>query len=127
MGPPASKAERLSEFFQRLRLAPTCGDWTAARKQLEEIMNAVEDERSGIPFNSDAAAAPPDGRMYPPHDKYLRDSGSPYVQLFGHVRHRTAFGVNGAIKITLSDGAVAVDKPGSDGRTVDDLHPEVVQ
>jgi hypothetical protein len=122
-----SKAERLSELFRRLRIAPTCRDWIEARRQLEDTMNAVEDEFSGIPFNPDAANVPPDGRMYPPHDKYLRDSGSPLVHLFGHVRHRTAFGVNGAMKITLSDGTVALDKPGADGRTVDDLYAEGVQ
>ena len=65
--------------------------------------------------------------MYPPHDNFLRDSGSPLVQLFRHVRHRTAFAVNGAIKITLSDGTVAIDKPGADGRTVDELLMETIQ
>lgn len=122
-----SKTERLFEFFRRLRSAPLCSDWMEARRQLEDIMNAVEDEFSGIPFNPEAANAPPDGRMYPPHDKYLRDSGSPLVHLFGHVRHRTAFGVNGAVKITLSDGTVALDKPGADGQTVDELYTEGVQ
>jgi hypothetical protein len=65
--------------------------------------------------------------MYPPHDRYLKNSGSPLIQLFGHVRHRTALAVNGAIKITLSDGTVAVDKPGADGRTVDELLTETIQ
>lgn len=65
--------------------------------------------------------------MYPPHDKYLRDSGSPLVHLFRHVRHRTAFGVNGAVKITLSDETVVLDKPGADGQTVDELYREGVQ
>jgi hypothetical protein len=115
------KAARLAEFFRRLERAPACSHLASAREQLEEIMNAVEDEFSGVPFNPDAQNAPPDGRMYPPHDKYLRDSGSSKVQLFAHVRHRTAFAANGAIKITLSDGTVAIDKPGQDGRTVDDV------
>lgn len=122
-----SKIERLTELFRRLQLAPTCSNWIEARKQLEDIMNAVEDEFSGIPFNPDAANEPPDGRMYPPHDKYLRDSGSPRVHLFGHLRHRTAFGVNGAVKITLSNGTVVLDKPGADGQTVDELYAEGVQ
>jgi hypothetical protein len=122
-----NKSERLSEFFRRLRLAPDCSNWLEARRQLEDILNAVEDELSGIPFNPDAASAPPDGRIYPPHDKYLRDSGSPLVHLFGQTRHRTAFGVNGAVKITRPDGTVELDKPGADGQTVDDLYAEGVQ
>ncbi len=112
-----AKAERLAEFFRRLAASPPCADGASARRQLADLLNAVEDELSGIPYDPAAAVerVPPDGRMYPP---YVVSLMSPRVTVFFHIRHRTAIATNGAIRITL-DGAVVLDKPGADGRTID--------
>lgn len=87
-------------------------------------MRNVEDELSGIPENPDAATSPPDGRMYPPHDRYERNSGSSRARLFKQTGHETWFGENGAIKIRRSDGVVEIDKPGANNQTVTDLLSE---
>lgn len=111
------KSERLAEFFRRLAAAPPSVDSASARAQLAEILNAVEDELTGIPYSAQAAVelVPPDGRMYPP---YIVSLIGARVVVFAHIRHRTAIATNGAIQITL-DGVVVLDKPGADGRTID--------
>jgi hypothetical protein len=75
--------------MRRLEVASPFESGIAARNALAEIMKAVEDELSGIPENPGAAAAPADGRMYPPDDKFEISSGSVRVRLFKQLRHRT--------------------------------------
>jgi hypothetical protein len=96
----------------------------AARTAVEDLMRTVEDELSGIPENLDAATNATDGRMYPPHDDFEIDTGNPRVRSFRHkARHKTSFGTNGAILITLGADTV-IDLPGADGLTVPDLMTE---
>lgn len=64
----ATKPERLAEFLRRLRMTPAASDFNEAYCQLCDILNAVEDEMTSIPF--DMANWQSNGRMYPP----LRDS-----------------------------------------------------
>jgi hypothetical protein len=89
-----------------------------ARATLEGIMKAVEDEHSGIPENPDSTTAGTDGRMYPPHDRFEIEAGSPRIRIFKQFRHRTTFGENGALRITTPDGAVVIDLPGTDGKSI---------
>jgi hypothetical protein len=84
-------------------------------------MRQVEDMLSGIPEDPTSPTAGTDGRMYPPDDRFEVDSGSGHVRTFKQLRHRTAFGDNGAIRITLSDGTIEIDLPGADGRLISDL------
>jgi hypothetical protein len=84
-------------------------------------MREVEDELTDIPFNPDAAYAPPDGRMYPPHEIYERASGHIDVRFFLHKRHRTWIGKNGALKFASAEGSVDLDLPGADGQTIANL------
>jgi hypothetical protein len=117
----ATKRDRLDEIIRRLNGLPAFHDAAAARLALEEVMRNVEDELSGIAENPDSATSPPDGRMYPPHDRYEKVSGSPRVRLFKQTGHQTWFGENGAIRIQQSNGVIEIDKPGADHKTVTDL------
>jgi hypothetical protein len=115
--PARPKAERLAEFFRRLAAAEPSPDGASARAQLTAILNAVEDELSGIPYSAEASREmiPPDGRMYPP---YCASVIGPRLTIFNHIRHRTAIAVNGAIRIVLGN-EIVIDKPGADGRNID--------
>jgi hypothetical protein len=118
------KRERLRVFFGRLNAAPPASTHNAAVALFEATLNGVEDEMSGAPYN--LANSPQDGRMYPPQPDNVR----PYVNQTGATvgtRHRSAWhitwvGANGAIKIASArDKAIHLDKPGQDGRKVDEL------
>ena len=117
----ATKRERLDEIMKRIRADAPYRTGVEVRAAVERIMKDVEDELSGIPGNPDAAIAPSDGRMYPPHDKYERRSTSSHVRIFKQARHLTFFGNNGALKIVYADGTVELDLFGIDGRFVADF------
>lgn len=115
--PDAAKAERFAEFLRRLDAAPTASDFEEAYRQLSDILNAVEDELTTIPF--DPANWRNDGRMYPPQMDGLRAvPGRSDVRRFRSRSHNTLIAINGAIEIReLSDRAI-FSKPGADGQTV---------
>jgi hypothetical protein len=123
----ATKRERLDEMIRRLNRLPLFEDAASVRLALEEVMRNVEDELSGIPENPNAAISPPDGRMYPPDDRFEKVSGCLRVRLFKQTAHETWFGENGAIKIRQSNGVIEIDKPGADLRTVTELLSECQQ
>ena len=118
---PATKAERLAIFRERLLVAPPARNLKDARALLEKVLIAVEDEFSGVPFN--LANSSSDGRMYPPLDDNRKVfSTAPRVERFKSAGHLVFLGGNGAVKIVLrSDETVFLDKPGNDGRTIDEL------
>lgn len=118
---PASKAERLKAILIQLEVAGPFSDGVSARDALAEIMERVEDQMSGVPSNPNSVTAPTDGRMYPPDDRFEISSGSSNVRTFKHVRHRTSIGKNGAVMITLPSGEILFNKPGLNGKTIDDL------
>jgi hypothetical protein len=121
-----SRRERLREMLHRLSIAAPFSDGAHARAALERIVREVEDEHSGVPEDPNAhLAKTSDSRMYPPHDRFGFPSGSPRVSAFGQTGHRTFFGDNGAVRIERrSDGAVEIDIPGVDGKTIKDLRAE---
>jgi hypothetical protein len=120
----ASKRERLDELFRRLRENHPFSSLSEARSALEVIMRGVEDALSGIPEAKDPTAALNDGRMYPPHDDYLVETGTSEVLCFKHkARNRTYLANNGAILITGPDATCLVDLKGMDGRAVADFLP----
>ena len=120
---PIPKTERLSEIIRRLVDAAPFRDGDVARSALEEIMRSVENAWSGVPEDPMAAISPDptDGRMYPPHDDFERSSGSPFVRLWRHRRHKTYIGSNGALQIERASGFIEVDIPGCDGKCVCEL------
>jgi hypothetical protein len=113
-------------MLRRLSNAAPLSDGAQARISLERIMREVEDEHSGVMEDLNAHLAnTTDGRMYPPHDRFAFPSGSPRIKAFGQTGHRTFFGDNGAVRIERrSDGAVEIDIPGVDGKTIVDLRTE---
>jgi hypothetical protein len=120
----ASKKERLDELFRRLREKHPFGSLSEARSALEDIMREVEDELSGVPEANDPTTALNDGRMYPPHDDYLVETGTSEVLCFKHkARNRTYLATNGAMRISGPDGISFVDLKGMDGRFVADFLP----
>jgi hypothetical protein len=113
----ATRAERLAEFLRRLAAAPVAADLDEAFRQLSDILNAVEDEMTSIPF--DPANWQNDGRMYPPQP----DSGRPIpgrgdVKRFRTRGHNILIGDNGAIEIRALSGRPVLSNPGADGRTI---------
>ena len=110
-----SRQARLAMFLERLSIAPTASTFEEDFGQIHDIMNAVEDEYSGVPYNPPSWQT--DGRLYPP----LPDSEraivppSPGLRLFRARYHKVYIGDNGAIEIRLQN-EVLVNKPGTNGR-----------
>jgi hypothetical protein len=63
---PLPKGARLRELIRRLLALPRAGSHDEARRQIEDTLNEVEDELSGVPFRPDNWRT--DGRMYPAQD-----------------------------------------------------------
>jgi hypothetical protein len=117
------KTERLAEFCRRLLSAPPAASRDEALTQLTNILNAVEDELTTIPY--DPSRWLNDGRLYPPQPDSIREvPASPGVRRFRSRTHNTFIGGNGAMEIVRMDGTVELRKPGADGRGVWELDPE---
>jgi hypothetical protein len=115
--PDAGKAERFAEFLRRLGAAAPASTFDEAFRQLSDILNAVEDDMTSIPYDPDNWQN--DGRMYPPQLDNLRSvPGRSDVRRFRSKAHNTLIGDNGAIEIRDLSGHLIFSKPGADGRTV---------
>lgn len=115
------KRERLQEFYRALAAEPFASTYEEARAQHANVLNAVEDALTGVPY--DPSQWETDGRMYPPLDDNMKKvPGHPHVRRFRHVLHSTYIGENGSIEITRYDGTVEFRKSGSDGRGVWELN-----
>jgi len=114
------KRERLDEFFRRLLAAPAVGSADEAMQQLSNILDAVEDELSGVPNVPDNWRE--DGRIYPPKlDNVHPVARHPNVKRFRSLGHSTFVGINGSLEVVARDGSVELSKPGLDGRSVWEL------
>lgn len=114
------KKERLRIFIERLSLAQPTTSADDALELVAEVLNAVEDEHSGVPNNPEAWKD--DGRMYPPQENNRREvPDRPSVRRYRSARHNTLIGSNGSIRIEEVGGAVLLDKPGRDGRRIEEL------
>ena len=116
------RSERRRIFFERLMQSEPASTHEEGYDLLASTLNGVEDEMSGVRF--DPANWMADGRMYPPlPDRLLaptvESTGRYFV--YQNKRHRTIIGVNGAIKVVVGKATtVELNKPGRDGRTVDE-------
>ena len=114
------KRVRLEEFFSRLSAAPRAGTLDEALNQLTSILDAVEDEMTGI-LNSPKNWRD-DGRIYPPQmDSMYVVPGHPQVRRFRSLGHNTYIGMNGSMEIIGLDGTAELSKLGVDGRAVWEL------
>ena len=116
-GGNVSRQQRLQIFFQRLRAAPPATSHAEALSQITTLLNAVEDELSGIPYDP---SLPDDGRMYPPQPDSIRSTALADVLRDRSAKHSTLIGENGTIRL-VGEGTrrVDLDKPGADGRKID--------
>jgi hypothetical protein len=115
-----SKTERFRIFLERLSAKTPAASTDGAVAMLSEILNAVEDEFSGIPCNPSLWMS--DGRMYPPQEDNFR--AIPKRLSLRRCRskgHYIYFGQNGSIRIEALDGEILLDKPGADRRKAYDL------
>jgi hypothetical protein len=112
------KHERLKEIFGRLEMAPAATNADEAVEQLTTIMDAVEDQFSGVPFNPESWQH--DGRLYAPQGDSARSvPGSAHVTRYRTRRHNVFVAVNGALEVqTVASKDVVFSKPGADGRGV---------
>jgi hypothetical protein len=114
----ATRGERLAEFLRRLRLASSCPSADSALDCVRTILNAVEDELSGIPY--DPCHPRQDGRLYPPKlAARCRMPGRPDLRRYRFKRHRLYIGLAGAIVIEHREFGVVFSKPGWDGASVE--------
>ena len=112
------KVERFAEFFKRLAAAPAASGRDQALRQIANILDAVEDEFSGIAY--DPTTPYRSGRMYAPQPDARRPvPGRSDAIRFESRKHSTVIADNGAIRVIMNrGGGVVLDKPGADGRTV---------
>lgn len=109
------KSARLAELYARLTAAPAAAGHDQAFDLLERMVNAVEDEMSGVPYNP--ASSHNDGRMYPPSREFEVDSDTSGSRCYRQRGHKTYIGLNGAIKIVkLGSTQVVLSKAGADGK-----------
>ncbi|MCW5865672.1 MAG: hypothetical protein KIS61_00280 [Candidatus Eremiobacteraeota bacterium] len=122
-----SRKERLALFFQRQGESPPFQSFNEALERLSQILNLVEDEFSGVPFEPDAHET--DGRMYPPQADSIRAVDEfPAVSRLRHKGHNTFINENGAIEIRLiavppESGDLLFQKLGSTGKGVWENEP----
>src|SRR3954469_24400573 len=99
----STKAQRLVEFVRRLRWAAPASNAEDAFGLIARTLNAVEDEFSGTPFDSDAWET--DSRLYPPQIDSRRSVPSRAdVTRYRSRSHNTFIAENGAIEIQTVDG-----------------------
>jgi hypothetical protein len=108
-----SKQERFRIFLERLEAASAAGSADEALVLIHNILNAVEDEFSGVPY--DPLRWETNGRMYPPQEDNLRSvPNRPSLRRYRHVNHNTFVGENGSIRIETIQDEVLLDKAGEE-------------
>jgi hypothetical protein len=120
----ATKRERIAVFLEIARCVPPVATQDQAKRLVDEILTAVEDEFSGVPNRPDDGLA--DGRMYPAHEKFRRPSENPKMSIYAHLGHISIFGINGSFRIVAKGKGqfpeqILLDREGDDGRKIDDL------
>ncbi len=87
--------ERLQIFYGRLAAASAASTAEEALEQITQILNAVEDEFSGLPY--DPPSWREKRRLYPPDPAFERDLPEwPAVRKFRQTGHSTFIGANGS-------------------------------
>lgn len=114
-----TKRQRLDEVYRRLTAAAPAETAVAALALLARVINTVEDELSGLPYDQLASRTMVAGpRMYPPLADSRKAGIIGGVERFRAYRHHILIGPNGAISIRLDSGAIVFSKPGADGEKI---------
>lgn len=111
-------------FLDRLAQVPAAASEAEALTQIRNVLDAVEDDHSGVPNDPDNWQS--DGRMYAPRaDSRRVVSGHPKVVRYRNRAHNTFLGRNGSIEIRAVQpgvrpevGSLLLSKPGADGRSL---------
>jgi len=113
-----SRAERVAEFYRRIKAEPAPATRLARREQLARLLKEVEDEMSGIPYDPEERGD--DGRMYPPRDDSERDvPNAPGVTRYRTKGHNVFIGDNGAVEVQIvGTGEQQLALPGADGKGI---------
>ena len=123
MGAARAPLERIALFFERLKAHPAAATHDEAFRAVADILNAVEDEFSGAPYDPEKHLS--DGRMYPPQEDSRRQvAGRDDVVRYRSRGHNTWIANNGAMRIEKignkgQPAVLCLDKPGADGKTVE--------
>lgn len=113
-----SREERVAEFLKRLTEAEDADSDSMAFQLISDVLNAVEDEMTEIPYRPDQWQN--ENRMYPPEEDNARDvEGRPDLVRYRSRGHNTFIRSNGAIEIRNLAGKVLISKHGQDGKGVE--------
>ena len=124
-----SKRDRVHLILESILEAPAAASRNEALVLLDQAFRSVEDQHSGVPHDPHHVE-----RLYPPVAEMEREvEGNPWLRRYRHTNHYTLIAANGAIVIRvfvrgMKGGVMAIigertelDKPGADGRRVEDL------
>lgn len=116
---PLSLPERLDIVYQRLDEIPAPTSAQEALAQLSEVLDAVEDEYSGVPRDPNPGLAF-DGRMYPPRDDFIKPQ--PDGGLVAITKgNRIEIGPDGSTTIlSRRSGDVVYNRPAADTAVASD-------
>ena len=107
-------------FLERMAVERPAGSSDQALTLLAKILNAVENEFSGVPYRPERWRT--DGRMYPlREDSRVRCPERPSLRKYRNKGHYNFVGFNGSIRIETLDAKILLDKPGEDGRKTHEL------
>lgn len=113
-----TRDQRLEEFFRRLMGSPACHSADGAFERVRAILNAVEDELSGLPY--DPCHPRSDGRLYPAKPWFrCRTPGRPDLRRYRFKAHVLFIGPSGAILIAHKQKGAVLHKPAEDGACID--------
>ncbi|MDX1990490.1 MAG: hypothetical protein SFV17_27600 [Candidatus Obscuribacter sp.] len=112
------KNSRLKIFHERLEAASPASTHAEAYTLIQTILNAVEDEHSGVPNNPQNWQT--DGRLYPPQiDSVRKVYNFPWVLRYRSSNHNTFIASNGAIEVRqVYPEKIECTKRGADGKGV---------
>jgi hypothetical protein len=114
-----SLPERLHVIQALLYAAEPAASHDEAFALLTRIVNAYEDEHSGVPYAPELARTVRDGRIYPPEPDSERPSVVASARRYRTRGHNVYIGTGGAIAFeSLASGAIEFSKPGADGQEV---------
>lgn len=120
------REQRLSLIIAIAQDLPSANDNIEAKRNLDTIINFIEDEFSGVAYDPNNWDR--DGRLYPAQEDYRRKTSHPSIYTYRHVAHESHFGTNGAILIEITNGPqkgqVLLDCPGRDNLTVGNLREQ---